>query len=107
VVDAVVLDIVREKQRSGSARQKNRAGSKWGASGKTWFLLDTNATIRVAVDKAEQVASETTAVEVDGRWHGSVAARGEHSDEATVHTLKRWVRLTDGPSPNSDFSQDF
>jgi hypothetical protein len=37
-------------------------------------------------------------VEVNGRWRG---------DEATSHAFKWWVRMTGGPSPISDFSQDF
>jgi hypothetical protein len=36
------------------------------------------------------------------RWRGSVAARGEHSDEAMARAFKRWVRLTGGPSPPFD-----
>jgi hypothetical protein len=99
VADAAVPDIARAQQRSGSASWKNWAGWKQGASGKTWFLLDAKAGISVAVDKAEHVANETAAVEVGGRWHGSVAARGERGDEAMAHTFKRWVRLTGGPSP--------
>jgi hypothetical protein len=42
-----------------------------------------------------------------GRWHGSVATRCEHGDEATACAFKRWVTLTSRPSPISDFSQDF
>jgi hypothetical protein len=67
----------------------------------------------VAVDKAEHVASETVAsvelwaVEVSKRWHNSMAVCGEHGDEATARAFKLWVRLTGGPSPISDFSQDF
>jgi hypothetical protein len=38
-------------------------------------------------------------VEVDGRWRGSMAARGGRGDEAMARTFKRWVRLTGGPSP--------
>jgi hypothetical protein len=40
---------------------KSRAGWERGTSGETWFLLDAKAGIRVAVDKAEHVASETVA----------------------------------------------
>jgi hypothetical protein len=88
-------------------------GWERGASGETWFLLDAKAGIRVAVDKAEHVPSETVAsvglwtVEVSGRWCGSIAMHGEHGDEATALAFKRWVRLTGGPSPISNFSQDF
>jgi hypothetical protein len=46
-------------------------------------------------------------VEVGGRWRGSVATRGERGDEATTRAFKQWVRLTGGPSPISDLSQDF
>jgi hypothetical protein len=46
-------------------------------------------------------------VEVSGRWRDSVAACGEHCDEATVRAFKRWVRLTGGPSPISGFLRIF
>jgi hypothetical protein len=36
-----------------------------------------------------------------------MATHGERGDEATACTFKWWVRLTGGPSPISDFSQDF
>jgi hypothetical protein len=107
VAGAAVLNITREQQRSSGARWKSRAGWEWGASCKTWFLLDVKAGIRVAVDKVEHVASETVAsvglwaVEVDKRWHDSMAACGEQGDEATTRAFKRWVRLTRGPSPIS------
>jgi hypothetical protein len=113
VAGEAVLDITHKQLRSGGARRKSRVGWERGASGKTWFLLDAKAVIRVAVDKAEHVASKTVALvglwtmEVGGRWCGSVATRGEHGDEATAQAFKRWVRLTSGPSPISDFSQDF
>jgi hypothetical protein len=61
VAGAAVLDIAREQQRSGGARQKSGAGWERGANGETWFLLDAMAGIRVAVDKVEHVASETVA----------------------------------------------
>jgi hypothetical protein len=41
-------------------------------------------------------------VGVDGRWRGGVAARGESGDEAMARAFKRWVRLTDRPSPLFD-----
>jgi hypothetical protein len=110
VAGALVLDIACEQQRSGSARRKSRAGWEQGASGETWFLLDVKAGIRVVVDKAVHMASKTVAsvglwvVEVGGRWCSIVATRG---DEATARAFKWWVRLTGGPSPISDFSQDF
>jgi hypothetical protein len=88
VAGAAVLDMAREQQRSDGARRKSRAGWERGASGETWFLLDAKAGIRVAVDKRSMwpttVASvRLWAVEVSGRWHGGVAARGERGDEAT------------------------
>jgi hypothetical protein len=107
VAGAAVLNNTREQQRSGGTRWKSRAGWEWGASGKTWFLLDVKAGIRVAVDKVEHVASETVAsvrlwaVQVDERCHDSMAACGEQGDEATTRAFKRWVRLTCGPSPIS------
>jgi hypothetical protein len=61
VAGAAVLDITCEQQQSGFTRWKSRAGSKWGASGETWFLLDVKAGIWVVVDKAEHVASEAVA----------------------------------------------
>jgi hypothetical protein len=33
------------------------------------------------------------------RWHGGVAAHGEHGDEVMARAFKRWVRLTGRPSP--------
>jgi hypothetical protein len=91
VAGAAVLDMAREQQRSDGARRKSRAGWERGASGKTWFLLDARAGIRVAVDKRSTwpttVASvRLWAVEVGGRWRGNMAARGECGDEAT-HAL--------------------
>jgi hypothetical protein len=97
VAGAAVLDTVGEQQRSGGTRQKSRAKWEWGASGETWFLLDVKAGIRVAVDKAEHVASETMDVEFGRRWRGTVAARGERGDEATTRAFKRWVRLIGRP----------
>jgi hypothetical protein len=69
---------------SGEVAQGGRAerNGSGGASAETWFLLDAKAGIRVAVDKARHVASETVAVEVGGRWHGSVDTHNEHGDEA-------------------------
>jgi hypothetical protein len=33
------------------------------------------------------------------RWCGGMATHGERGDEAMARAFKRWVRLTDGPSP--------
>jgi hypothetical protein len=88
VAGAVVLDMAREQQRSVDARQKSRVGWEQGVSGETWFLLDVQEGIRVAVDKRSTwpttVASVGLwAVEVGGRWRGGVAVCGERGDEAT------------------------
>jgi hypothetical protein len=90
-------------RRRGTARG-GEAGDVWAAAPMagavvTWFLLDAKAGIRVAVDKARHVASETVAVEVGGRWRGSVDTHNEHGDEAMARACKRWARLTGGPSP--------
>jgi hypothetical protein len=53
VAGAAVLDITREQQR----KAEEQSGMEAGASGKNWFLLDANAPIWVAMDKAEHVAS--------------------------------------------------
>jgi hypothetical protein len=88
VAGAVVLDMAREKQQSGGVRWKSRAGWERGASGEIWFLLDAKAGIRVAVDKRSTWPTIVAlvglwAVEVGGRWRGSVATRGERGDKAT------------------------
>jgi hypothetical protein len=67
---------------------EEQSGMGVGVSGETWFLLNAKAGIRVAVDKRSTwptiVASVGLwAVEVDGRWRGSMATRGECGDEAT------------------------
>jgi hypothetical protein len=89
VVGVAVLDMAREQQRSDDTRQKSRAGWERGASGEIWFLLDAKAGIRVAVDKRSTWPATVASVglwvvEVGGRWHGSVAVRGERGDEATT-----------------------
>jgi hypothetical protein len=78
----------------GGRAERNGNGERVAKLG---FSSNAKAGIGVAVDKAEHVASETAAMEVHGRWCGSVATRGESSDEATACVFKCWVRLTGGP----------
>jgi hypothetical protein len=78
----------------GGRAERNGSGERVAKLG---FSSNVKAGIGVAVDKAEHVASETAAMEFGGRRRGSVATRGESSDEATACAFKRWVRLTSGP----------
>jgi hypothetical protein len=96
VAGAVVLDIARGQQWIGSARQKSRVGWKRGVSGETWFLLDTKVGIRVAVDKAKHVASETVASVGLRRWRMAEGGAAAWLHMASAVTRQRRARLSGG-----------
>jgi hypothetical protein len=88
-----------ERRSRGVEAEADRSGKQASSNGsEARHDKASNATAHRGKQQPWRACSEAR-VEVGGRWHGDVAARGEHGDEATARVGEADTYF--------DFSQDF